>query len=132
MALLKKLFSAGASDLVDSVGNAIDKIHTSAEEKELVKAEVTKAIHQFEKDIAQEVTKRWESDNQQESWLPRNIRPLVLGWLVVSTTLLIFIDAGAIDFVVADKWVDLLQIVLITVIGAYFGSRGLEKINKNK
>jgi hypothetical protein len=130
MAILKKIFSAGASDLVNSVGNAIDKIHTSAEEKELVKAEVTKAIHQFEKDIAQEVTKRWQSDNQQESWLPRNIRPLVLGWLVVSTTLLIFIDAGVIEFVVDDKWVDLLQIVLITVIGAYFGSRGLEKIKK--
>jgi len=55
----------------------------------------------------------------------------VLGWLVVSTTFLIFIDAGVISFVVEEKWVDLLQIVLITVIGAYFGSRGLEKI-KNK
>jgi hypothetical protein len=130
MALLKKIFSAGASDLVNSVGNAIDKIHTSAEEKELVKAEVTKAIHQFEKDIAQEVTKRWQSDMQSDNWLSKSIRPLVLGWLVVSTTLLIFIDAGVIEFVVDDKWVDLLQIVLITVIGAYFGSRGLEKIKK--
>ena len=53
---------------------------------------------------------------------------MVLAWLVVATTLLIFIDAGAIEFVVEDKWLDLLQIVLITVIGAYFGSRGLEKI----
>jgi len=130
MAILKKIFSAGASDLVNSVGNAIDKIHTSAEEKELVKAEVNKAIHQFEKDIAQEVTKRWQSDMQSDNWLAKSIRPLVLGWLVVSTTLLIFIDAGVLKFVVADKWVDLLQIVLITVIGAYFGSRGLEKIKK--
>jgi hypothetical protein len=67
---------------------------------------------------------------QSDSWLSKSIRPLVLGWLVVSTTLLIFIDAGVIEFVVEDKWVDLLQIVLITVIGAYFGSRGLEKIKK--
>jgi len=53
-----------------------------------------------------------------------------LAWLVVSTTLLIFIDAGVITFNVDEQWVDLLQIVLITCIGAYFGSRGLEKINK--
>ena len=68
----------------------------------------------------------------QGNWLTKSIRPLVLAWLVVSTTLLIFIDAGAIDFVVEDKWTDLLQIVLITVIGAYFGSRGLEKIKNGK
>ena len=68
----------------------------------------------------------------QGNWLTKSIRPLVLAWLVVSTTLLIFIDAGAINFVVEDKWTDLLQIVLITVIGAYFGSRGLEKIKNGK
>lgn len=132
MALLKKLFSAGASELVDSVGNAIDKIHTSAEEKELVKAEVNKAIQQFEKDLELEVTKRWQSDMASDSWLSKSIRPLVLGWLVVCTTLLIFIDAGVINFTVEDKWVDLLQLVLITVIGAYFGSRGLEKVKNGK
>ena len=65
-----------------------------------------------------------------DSWLSKSIRPLVLAWLVVSTTLLIFIDAGAISFVVEEKWTDLLTVVLITVIGSYFGSRGLEKIKK--
>ena len=49
-------------------------------------------------------------------------------FLVVSTVLLIFIDAGAIEFVVKDNWVDMLQLVLITVIGAYFGGRSVEKI----
>jgi hypothetical protein len=44
--------------------------------------------------------------------------------------LLIFIDAGVISFVVEAKWTDLLQLVLITVIGAYFGGRSLEKIKK--
>ena len=33
-------------------------------------------------------------------------------------------------FNVEDKWVDLLQLVLITVIGAYFGGRSYEKIKK--
>jgi hypothetical protein len=82
MGLLNKLFQSGAKDLVDSVGNAIDKIHTSSEEKELVKAEIKKKILDYEYNIEQEITKRWESDNNQDSWLPKNIRPLVLAWLV--------------------------------------------------
>ncbi len=130
MALLKKIFNTGAKELVDSVGNAIDKIHTSAEEKELVKAEVKKIVLGFEEKLQQEVTKRWQADMNSDSWLSKSIRPLVLAWLVVSTTLLIFIDAGAISFVVEEKWTDLLTVVLITVIGSYFGSRGLEKIKK--
>lgn len=128
MALLTNLFSK----LLGDSSKIIDEVVTSQEEKLTLKNELEKILNENRVVIEQEVTKRWQSDNQQESWLPRNIRPLVLGWLVVSTTLLIFIDAGVIEFVVEDKWVDLLQIVLITVIGAYFGSRGLEKINKNK
>jgi hypothetical protein len=118
-------------NLLGKADKIVDEVITSQEEKMQLKNELQKIIQEQEALIEQEVTKRWESDNNQSSWLPRNIRPLVLAWLVVSTTLLIFIDAGVIDFIVADKWVDLLQIVLITCIGAYFGSRGLEKI-KNK
>ena len=44
---------------------------------------------------------------------------------------MVFVDSGNINFVVEDKWVDLLQLVLITVIGAYFGGRTLEKKNNN-
>ena len=115
-------------NLLGKADTIVDEVITSKEEKMQLKNELQKIIQEQEALIEQEVTKRWESDNLQSSWLPRNIRPLVLAWLVVSTTLLIFIDAGFIDFVVDDKWVDLLQIVLITCIGAYFGSRGLEKI----
>jgi hypothetical protein len=117
-------------NLLGKADKIVDEVITSQEERMQLKNELQKIIQEQEALIEQEVTKRWESDNQQESWLPRNIRPLVLAWLVLSTTLLIFIDAGVIDFIVEDKWVDLLQIVLITCIGAYFGSRGLEKINK--
>ena len=117
-------------NLLGKADKIVDEVITSQEERMQLKNELQKIIQEQEALIEQEVTKRWESDNHQESWLPRNIRPLVLAWLVLSTTLLIFIDAGVIDFIVEDKWVDLLQIVLITCIGAYFGSRGLEKINK--
>jgi len=69
-------------------------------------------------------------DMNSDSWLSKNIRPLVLVFLVVSTVLMVFIDAGAVQFHVEDKWTDLLQLVLITVIGAYFGGRSLEKVKK--
>lgn len=113
-----------------SVERILDDVITNKEELQTVLNELKKLENEKEAIIEQEVTKRWESDNAQDSWLPRNIRPLVLAFLVVSTILLIFIDAGTIQFVVDDEWKSLLQIVLITVIGAYFGSRGLEKIKK--
>ena len=47
--------------------------------------------------------------------------------------LLVFIDAGFIQFEVEDKWISLLEITLLTVIGAYFGGRSIEKVkNTNK
>ena len=73
------------------------------------------------------ITDRWAADMNSDSWLSKNVRPLVLVFLVVSTVLMIFIDAGVISFVVEEKWTDLLQLVLITVIGAYFGGRTMEK-----
>ncbi len=117
-------------NLLGKADTIIDECITSKEEKMQLKNELQKIIQEQEALIEQEVTKRWQSDMNSDNWLSKSIRPLVLAWLVVSTTLLIFIDAGVIEFVVADKWVDLFQIVLITVIVAYFGSRGLEKIKK--
>ena len=123
MALLTTLFSK----LLGNADKVIDEVVTSQEEKLTLKNKLQEIVNQHQAIVEQEVTKRWQAD-MQGNWLTKSIRPLVLAWLVVATTLLIFIDAGAIEFVVEDKWVDLLQIVLITVIGAYFGSRGLEKI----
>ena len=115
-------------NLLGKADTIIDEVITSQEEKLKLKNELQKIIQEQEALIEQEVTKRWESDNLQSSWLPRNIRPLVLAWLVVSTTLLIFIDAGAIDFVVDDEWKSTITAILTITIGAYFGSRWLEKI----
>ena len=84
----------------------------------------------YEAEMQKQVTERWKMDMNSDSWLSKNIRPLVLVFLVVSTVLLVFIDAGTISFTVQDKWTDLLQLVLITVIGAYFGGRSLEKVKK--
>ena len=128
--MLNKLFAGGAADLVKSVGGVIDNLHTSKEEKLEAENKIKNMIMGYEAEMQKQVTERWGMDMKSDSWLSKNIRPLVLMFLVISTVLMIFIDAGAIAFEVKDTWVDLLQLVLITVIGAYFGGRSLEKVKK--
>ena len=128
--MIKKLISAGAGELVKSVGGVLDNLTTSKEEKLEARRKIQDMIMGYEAEMQKQVTERWKVDMNSDSWLSKNIRPLVLVFLVVATVLLIFIDAGTISFKVQDKWTDLLQLVLITVIGAYFGGRSLEKVKK--
>ena len=128
--MLGKLFSGGAADLVKSVGGVIDNLHTSKEEKLEAERKIKELMANYEVEMEKNITGRWEADLKSDSWLSKNVRPLVMIFLIVCTVLLIFIDAGAINFEVKSSWVDLLQLVLITVIGAYFGGRSLEKVKK--
>jgi hypothetical protein len=130
MSILGTIFSGGAKELVEGVGGVIDNLHTSKEEKLAAELKVKELIASYETQMEKEITSRWQADMKSDSWLSKNIRPLVLAFLVVSTVLMIFIDAGTIKFVVEEKWTELLQLVLITVIGAYFGGRSLEKTKK--
>ena len=128
--MLGNLLSGGAADLVKNVGGVIDNLHTSKEEKLEAERKVKELISNYEVEMEKQITERWSMDMNSDSWLSKNIRPMTLIFLVISTVLIIFIDAGVISFEVKDTWVDLLQLVLITVIGAYFGGRSLEKVKK--
>ena len=130
MSILTQIFSSGATELVKGVGGVIDNLHTSKEEKLEAERKVKELIASYEVQMEKEISSRWDADMKSDSWLSKNVRPLVLVFLVVATVLMIFIDAGTINFVVEAKWTDLLQLVLITVIGAYFGGRSLEKTKK--
>ena len=130
MNVLSKIFSTGATELVKGVGGVLDNLTTSKEEKLEVERKVKELVANYEIEMEKNITSRWEADLKSDSWLSKNVRPLTLVFLIVCTMLLIFIDAGAINFNVKDSYVDLLQLVLITVIGAYFGGRSLEKVKK--
>ena len=130
MKLLGKLFSAGATELVKGVGGVLDNLATSKDEKLEAERKIKELVANYEIEMEKNITSRWEADLKSDSWLSKNVRPVVLIFLIVCTMLLIFIDAGAINFEVKASWVDLLQLVLITVIGAYFGGRSLEKVKK--
>ena len=116
MSIFTKLFSKGATDLVKEVGSVVDDLTTTKEEKLEAKRKLEDLLLNFEKNLQIELSK--------------NIRPLTLIFLVFCTLILIFIDSGYIEFEVKQNWIDLLQIILITIIGAYFGGRSFEKIKR--
>ena len=130
MSILTNLFSGGAADLVKGVGGVIDNLHTSEEEKLAAAQKIKELVSNYEVEMEKQISDRWKADMNSDSWLSKNVRPMVLIFLVISTVLMIFIDAGTINFNVEPKWTDLLQLVLITVIGAYFGGRSIEKRKK--
>ena len=128
--ILAKLFGGAGVSIAEKISGIIDKHTFSKVEKAQFEKEMAQVWIDAEADIQKNVTERWKTDMNSDSWLSKNVRPLVLIFLVVSTVLMVFIDAGVIAFEVKTSWIDLLQLVLITVIGAYFGGRSYEKIKK--
>ena len=101
-------------------------------EKAQFKKEMDQIWINAEADMQKNVTERWGMDSQiHSSWLAKNVRPLTLLITISLTLLMIFIDSGSIKFNVDDEWKSLLQLVLITIIGAYFGGRSFEKVKNN-
>ena len=126
--IFKKIF--GLDNLGQKIGDLVDRFVQTKEEKAEFEKELTQIFIEAEKDMQQNVTERWKADMGSDSWLSKNVRPLVLLFLIVSTIVMIFIDAGTIAFKVEEKWTDLLQLVLMTTIGANFGGRSFEKSKK--
>ena len=85
----------------------------------------------FDKIEMQETTKRWVSDNNTDSYLTRNIRPLTLAFLTATLFIYIILDSSLEGFKISPDWIDLLSSLLLLVYGGYFGMRSAEKITKN-
>ena len=128
--ILAKIFGGAAGGVAEKISNIIAKHTFSKEDRARFENEMAKVFLEAESEMQKNVTERWKTDMNSDSWLSKNVRPLVLIFLVVSTILMVFIDAGVISFEVKANWIDLLQLVLITVIGAYFGGRSAEKFKK--
>jgi mannitol-specific phosphotransferase system IIBC component len=127
--ILGRLFGKG-SGVVEQIGGVVDKFVRTKDEKAQFEKEMAEILIKAEADMQKNVTERWKSDMASDSWLSKNVRPLVLIFLIFNTMLLIFIDAGFINFKVEDNWVSLLEVLLLTVIAAYFGGRTWEKTRK--
>ena len=136
MSWFKDTVIDSVTGLVAGLGKAIDDNVTSDEEKMILRNELEVATMMFQDKLLQadvkadvERTKRWESDNKSGSLLARNIRPLSLVFVLSVFTLLAFTDGNVGAFNVKPAYVDVFEALLYIVFGAYFTSRGLEKIS---
>jgi len=113
--LINRLLGKGAADTIEAVSNVIDKFVTTPEEKQAVRTS-----------IEAEISKRWNSDMKSDSWLSKNVRPLVLivviGFLVVVT---FFDGLGLVS--VNNAWISLWNMLSVTVVGGYFAVRSVDK-----
>ena len=117
--ILAKLFGGAGVSVANKIANLVDKFVQTKEEKAEFEKQMDEIWINAEANMQKNVTKRWKVDMNSDSWLSKNVR-----------VLMVFIDAGVIEFEVKANWIDLLQLVLITVIGAYFGGRSIEKTRK--
>jgi len=129
--ILAKLFGSAGSNIAEKISNIIDKHTFSKVEKAQFEREMQEIFIKAESDIQKDITERWKIDLNSDSYLSKNVRPLVLIFLITSTVLMVFIDAGAINFTVDSEWKELLKLLLTTTVAAYFGGRSYEKIKRN-
>ena len=133
---MKKIFQWLTGGVIKEVGDVIDKLTTTEEEKLLIKKQVQEIMNKANADAESQITRRWESDMKSDSWLSKNTRPLALIFLSVMAISFIWVDSHEeISFTVEQEWIALLKQLLTTVYIAYFGSRGMEKfktISNNK
>jgi len=105
----------------------ITKSNISTEDK----IKLQQLIHEQQNKEMEETTKRWVSDNETDSYLTRNIRPLTLAFLTLTLFIYIILDSSLEGFKIDSNWIDLLSSLLFLVYGGYFGMRSAEKITKN-
>ena len=125
--MLDKIFSGGAAELVKGVGGVIDNLHTSKEEKLAAEQKVKELIANYEIEMEKNITARWQVDLKSDSWLSKNVRPMVLIFLVVSSVLMVFIDAGWIEFEISQSNQALLTTSLTVTLGAYLVGEVLKR-----
>jgi nitrate reductase NapE component len=113
--LLSKLTLGAAKETVDAVSNVVDKFVQNPAEREAARAA-----------IEEEISKRWSSDMNSDSWLSKNIRPLTLAIIVLFLISMTFFEGFGISSI-SERWIGLWEMVSVTVIGGYFAVRTVDK-----
>ena len=124
---MKKLFQWLTGGVIKEIGNAIDKLTTTEEEKLIIKKQVQEILEQADNNAQIQVTDRWKADMASDSWLSKNIRPMILVFLTFVFSALAFTDGNIGEFKIAKEYIPIFQRLLVTVYGAYFVGRSWEK-----
>jgi hypothetical protein len=124
---LKKILQWLSGGVIKEIGNVIDKLTTTEEERLEVKKQIQQILEDADTKAQLEVSKRWEADMKSDSFLSKNIRPMILIYLTVIFTSLAFFDGNIGEFGLAKEYIPIFQTLLVTVYGAYFVGRTWEK-----
>ena len=127
---MKKIIQWLTGGVIKEVGDVIDKLTTTKEEKLEAQRLIQEILEKADNEAQQQVTDRWKADMASDSWLAKNIRPLVLVFLTFIFSLLVFTDGNVGEFKITKEYIPIFQSLLITVYGAYFVGRTWEKSKK--
>ena len=127
---MSKLLDILGGGVIKQVGAILDNLTTSKEEKLAAQQKIEEVLTQAETNAQEQVTRRWEADMKSDNWLSKNIRPLICIFLSIMFVVISIFDGNAGGFTIAPAYVPIYQTLLITVYGAYFAGRSLEKIKK--
>lgn len=104
---------------------AIGKSDASSDDK----IKLQQLIYEQQNKEMEAITSRWEADSRSDSWLSKNVRPMVLIWCIVIFSFAgIFDSVESIPFTIHDNWNDTFEKVMMAVVLAYFGGRSGEKV----
>lgn len=132
---MKKIWEWLTGNVIKEVGKVIDDLTTTEEEKLEAQKKIVQILEEADKQAQEEITARWTADMASDSFLSKNIRPLVLIYLTFIFSILAFFDGNIGEFKIAEEYIPIFQTLLVTVYGAYFVGRSWEKAksmsNKN-
>jgi len=132
-----KLLFGAASLINPTLGNLISGVSTPAEAIAAIgrsdvsredKIKLQQLIFEQQNKEMESITSRWQADSMSDSWLSKNVRPLVLVWCIVVFSLAGILDSvETIPFHIGELWNDTFEKVMMSVVLAYFGGRTTEK-----
>ena len=128
--ILGKIFGSAGGGIADKISSVVDKFVQTKDEKAEFEKEMTNIFMAHELSLEKEITSRHSADMQSDSWLSKNIRPLLTIFSLVLYTLFAITDGNIGEFNIANQYVDLLGQIVIMSLGFYFTSRGIEKTAK--
>lgn len=141
MGFIKGLFNVLSGGIIGEVGKAIDDNVTSDEERltlhnalATIHAKAKEKENEFTVKIEEQLSGRHKEDMKSDSWLSKNIRPMTLVFLTLSTILYMVyglnveMPEGSQKFMVYNAGLQGLLGLDLMVYGFYFGSRGVEKV----
>ena len=128
---LSKLFTGSISEVITAVGNAADSIFTNDEERlqlknklEQIKLTADLQAKEIANAYEEEITKRNDSDQVHGNFLTKSARPIFLYWIMFILTVMVF---GGLNGIVIDPlYIQLIQVLAVTAVTFFFGSKGIE------